>query len=300
MKAAQFSRFGGPEVLEIVDLPEPHARAGEIRIRVRAAGVNASDWKKRLGEMDQDLPQTMGYEAAGVVDELGEGVTDVRIGDDVFGFGGDGAAQAEYAVLSAWCPIPRSLDFAGAAALPSTVETAARALDQLGVASGDTLLINGASGSIGSAAAQFAVERGARVIGVGSPATHDHLRGLRAEPIAYGEGMPDRVRAIAPAGVDLALDVAGNGILPELIDLAGGAGNVITIADYAGARVNGVRFSRGDSGRAVYALALVAQLVDAGRFAVPVGATFALADVAEAHRIGESGRVRGKLVLLID
>ena len=105
--------------------------------------------------------------------------------------------------------------------------------------------------------AQFAVERGARVIGVGSPATHDHLRGLRAEPIAYGEGMPDRVRAIAPAGVDLALDVAGNGILPELIDLAGGAGNVITIADYAGARVNGVRFSRGDSGRAVYALALV-------------------------------------------
>ena len=78
MKAAQFSRFGGPEVLEIVDLPEPHARAGEIRIRVRAAGVNASDWKKRLGEMDQDLPQTMGYEAAGVVDELGEGVTDVR------------------------------------------------------------------------------------------------------------------------------------------------------------------------------------------------------------------------------
>src|SRR4051812_30238825 len=145
MKAAQFSRFGGPEVLEIVDLPEPHAGPGEVRVAVRAAGVNASDWQKRQGRMDQDLPQTMGYEAAGVVDEVGDGVTGVRIGDAVVGVGGGGAAQAEYAVLSVWVPIPASLDFVGAAALPSTVETAARALDQLGVAQGSTVLINGAS-----------------------------------------------------------------------------------------------------------------------------------------------------------
>jgi NADPH:quinone reductase-like Zn-dependent oxidoreductase len=102
MKAAQFSRFGGPEVLEIVDLPDPHAGPGEIRIAVRAAGVNASDWKKRQGLMDGDLPQTMGYEAAGIVDELGDGVTDVAVGDRVFGLGGGGAAQAELAVLSVW------------------------------------------------------------------------------------------------------------------------------------------------------------------------------------------------------
>src|ERR1700744_5109771 len=139
MKAAQFSRFGGPEVIEIVDLPDPHAGPGQVRIAVRAAGVNASDWKKRQGLMDQDLPQTMGYEAAGVVDELGNGVMDVALGDRVFGFSREGGAQAELAVLSDYALIPRSLDFAAAAALPSVVETAARALDQLGVSSGTTL-----------------------------------------------------------------------------------------------------------------------------------------------------------------
>ena len=118
MKAARFSRFGGPEVLEIVELPEPHPGPGEIRIAVRAAGVNASDWKKRRGLMDQDLPQTMGYEAAGIVDEVGAGVTSVAVGDSVFGASAHGAAQAELAVLSFFAPVPPSLDFAIAAALP--------------------------------------------------------------------------------------------------------------------------------------------------------------------------------------
>ena len=298
MKAAQFSRFGGPEVLETVDLPDPHPAAGEIRIGVRAAGMNVSDGKKRQGMMDQELPQTLGYEAAGIVDETGDGVTGVQLGDAVFGFCAAGAAQAELAVLTTWCPVPAALDFAHAAALPSTVETAARALDQLGVTARDTVLINGASGSIGSAAVQFAVCRGARVIGVGSPPTHEYLRLLGAEPVAYGPGMPERVRAAAPAGVDLALDVAGNGVLPELIDLAGGAAHVLTIADFPGAQDNGVRFSRGDSGRAEYALELAARLVEAGKFTLTVGATFPLNEIAEAHRVAESGTVRGKIVLL--
>jgi NADPH:quinone reductase-like Zn-dependent oxidoreductase len=299
MKAAQFERFGGPEVLDIVDLPDPHPGSVEIRIAVHAAGVNASDWKKREGLMDQHLPQTLGYEAAGLVDEIGVGVTDVAIGDRVFGFNSEGAAQAELAVLTTWAPIPRSLDFAGAAALPSAVETAARALDQLGVSSGKTILINGASGTIGSAAVQLAIARGARVIGTGSPATHEYLRTLGAEPVAYGEGMAERVRALAPEGVDLALDAAGSG-LPELIDLAGDEDHVITIADFAGAKKYGVRFSSGESGRAIYALAQVAKLVDSGQFFLPVGQTFPLADVAEAQRLGESGGVRGKIVLLVD
>jgi NADPH:quinone reductase-like Zn-dependent oxidoreductase len=300
LKAAQFSRFGGPDVLEIVDVPDPHTGPGEVRIRVRAAGVNASDWKKRSGQMDQNLPQMMGYEAAGIVDEIGDGATGVHLGDKVVGIGGGGAAQAQFAVLSTWAPIPASLDFVGAAALPSTVETAARALDQLGVTQGSTVLISGASGSIGSAAVQFAVHRGARVVGTGSPATHGYLRSLGAEPVAYGEGMVDRVRAIVPDGVDLALDVAGSGVLPELIDLAGGAENVITIADFPGAQRYGVRFSRGDTGRAEYAIALAMQLIDEGTFRIPVGQTFPLESVAEAHRVGESGTVRGKLVLTVD
>jgi NADPH:quinone reductase-like Zn-dependent oxidoreductase len=298
MKAARFSQFGGPEVLEIVELPDPHPGPGQVRIAMRAAGVNPSDWKKRKGLMDQELPQTMGHEAAGVVDELGEGVADVAIGDRVFGFSAQEMAQAELVVLSYYAPIPPSLDFAEAAALPSAIETAARALDQLGVASGSTLLINGASGSVGSAAVQLAVVRGARVIGTASPANHDYLRSLGAEPVAYGEGMVERVRALAPGGVDLALDVAGSGVLPELIELAGGPEHVITVADFAGAREHGVRFSRGDEGRAIYMLAEIGELIQSGRFSLPVAQTFPLTEVAEAHRVSEKGRVRGKLILL--
>ncbi|GAA0217028.1 NADP-dependent oxidoreductase [Actinomadura nitritigenes] len=299
MKAARFDRFGGPEVLEIVDLPDPHPGPGEIRIAVRAAGVNPSDWKKRRGLMDPELPQTLGHEAAGIVDELGEGVEDVAVGNRVFGLSAEGAAQAELAVLSFYAPIPPSLDFPEAAALPAAIETATRALDQLGVASGGTLLINGASGSVGSAAVQLAMARGARVIGTGGPANHEYLRSLGAEPVAYGEGLAERVRALAPGGVDLALDVAGSGVLPELIALAGGAEHVVTVADFAGAREHGVRFSRGDAGRAVHVLGEIGALIEAGRFSLPVARTFPLAGIAEAHRAGEEGRMRGKLVLLV-
>jgi NADPH:quinone reductase-like Zn-dependent oxidoreductase len=299
VKAVEFSRFGDPEVLELVDLPDPHPGPGQIRIAVRAAGINATDWKKRQGLMDQELPQTLGHEAAGIVDELGDGVTEAAVGDRVFGFSAASGAQAELTVLSCYAPIPPSLGFAEAAALPAAIETAARALDQLDVESGGTLLINGASGSVGSAAVQLAVARGARVIGTGSPATHDLLRSLGAEPVAYGAGMVERVRALAPDGVDLALDVAGSGVLPELIALAGGAEQVITLADFAGAQRHGVRFSRGDAGRALYVIAQIGELIESGRFSLPVGRTFPLAEVAQAHRVGEAGRVRGKLVLLV-
>ena len=299
MKAVRFSQFGGPEVLEIVDLPDPHPGPGQVRIAVRAAGVNPSDWKKREGLMDGELPQTMGYEAAGVVDEVGEGVADVAVGDRVFGFCTEGAAQAELAVLSYYAAIPPSLDFAGAAALPAAIETATRALDQLGVENGSTLLINGASGSVGSAAVQLAVTRGARVIGTASPANHDYVRSLGAEPVAYGKGLAGRVRALAPGGVDVALDAAGSGVLPELIELAGGREHVVTIADFGGAQEHGVRFSSGDTGRAVHALAEIGELIESARFSLPVARAFPLTEVAEAHRVSEHGHVRGKLVLLV-
>ncbi len=300
MKAVRFSQFGGPEVLEIVDLPDPHPGPGQVRIAVRAAGVSPGDWKKRKGLMGGELPQTMGHEAAGVVDELGEGVADVAVGDRVFGFFAEGAAQAELAVLSHYAPIRRSLDFVSAAALPGAVETATRALDQLGVGSGSTVLINGASGSVGGAAVQLAVARDAHVIGTASPASHEYLRSLGAEPVAYGEGLVTRVRALAPDGVDVALDVAGSGVLPELIELTGGSEHVVTIADFPGAQEHGVRFSSGDAGRAVHALAEIGELVESGRFSLPVAQTFPLAKVAEAHRVSEDGHTRGKLVLLVE
>jgi NADPH:quinone reductase-like Zn-dependent oxidoreductase len=301
MKAAQFSRFGGPEVLEIVDLPDPHPGPGQVRIVVHAAGINATEWKLRKGVLDfgQGLPQTTGRDVAGVVDEVGEGVTDVAVGDRVFGASDDGAGAAELALVTYRAPIPPSLGFVDAAGLPVALETATRSLDQLGVGPGISLLINGAAGGIGSTAVQLAVARGARVIGTASAANHDYLRLLGAQPVTYGEGMAGRVRALAPDGVDAALDVAGSGVLPELIDLAGGPQNVVELADFDGAKEHGVRFSNGYEGHAFHALAEIGALIEAGRFWLPVERTYPLDQISEAHRVSEHGHVRGRLVLVI-
>jgi NADPH:quinone reductase-like Zn-dependent oxidoreductase len=302
MKAVQFSRFGGPEVLEIVDLPDPHPGPGQVRIAVRAVGISGTDWKLRAGVLNfgHGLPQTTAADVAGVVDEVGEGVTDVTVGDRVFGVSDDHAGAAELALLTYRAVIPPSLGFVDAAALPAALETATRALDQLGVTNGSTLFINGASGGIGSTAVQLAVARGARVIGAASAANQNYLSLLGAEPVIYGEGMVGRVRALAPGGVGVALDVAGNGVLPQLIDLAGGAQNVVTLADFDGAKEHGVHFSNGYSdGNAFHAMATIGQLTEAGRFWLPVDKTFPLAEIAEAHRVSEHGRVRGRLVLVV-
>ncbi len=137
------------------------------------------------------------------------------------------------------------------------------------------------------------------MIGTASVANHAYLRSLGAEPVAYGEGLAERVRAFAPDGVDAALDVAGSGVLPELIELAGDPEHVVTIADFGGAQEHGVRFSSGDAGRAVHALGEIGELIESGRFSLPVAQTFPLADIAAAHRVSEDGHVRGKLVLLV-
>lgn len=268
---------------------------------MHAAGISATDPKLRQGVLNfgAELPQTTGRDVAGVVDEIGEGVTDVAVGDRVFGASDDGAGAAELALLTHRAPIPTSLGFVDAAGLPVALETATRALDQLKVAAGSTLLVNGAAGGIGSTVVQLAVARGARVIGTASTANHNYLRLLGAEPTTYGEGMAERVRALAPDGVDVALDVAGSGVLPELIDLAGGPQNVVTLADFAGSKEHGVLFSNGFQGHAFHALAEVGTLIDAGRFWLPVERTYPLTDIAEAHRVSENGHVRGRLVLVL-
>jgi NADPH:quinone reductase-like Zn-dependent oxidoreductase len=300
MKAIQYSRFGGPEVLEVVELADPHPGPGQIRVAVRAAAINPIDWKMRSGMMGGELPQTTGREVSGVVDELGDGVTDVAAGDRVFGFVAGGGGAAELALLADYAPIPPALDFAQAAGLPVAVETAVRTLDFLKVGAGTTLLINGAAGAVGSSATQIARARGARVIGTASPNNHGYLRSLGAEPTTYGDGLVERVRALAPGGVDAVLDAAGGGALPALVELAGGPERVVTIADYGGAQETGAEFSGGmGTGRAVHALRDIGQLIDAGQFALPVAQTFPLEQIAEAHRLSETGHVRGKLILVV-
>src|SRR4051812_37695374 len=301
MRAVIFNEYGGPEVLQVGDVPEPHPGPGQVRIAVRAAGVNPIDWKMRSGAMREmmplDFPALDGREASGVVDEVGDGASGVAAGDEVFGFAVGGAA-GEYAVLDDFARKPSGLSFEEAAGLPVAVETSVRVFTVLGgLSEGQTIVVNGAAGGVGSAAVQLARARGARVIGTASEGNHDFLRSLGAEPTTYGEGLVERVRALAPDGVDLAFDTAGKGDIPALIELTGDPARVATIADFSAGQL-GVKVTGGSEGRAPGALEEAASLIEAGRFSPPVAEAFPFDRAGDAHRASEGGHVRGKLVLV--
>jgi NADPH:quinone reductase-like Zn-dependent oxidoreductase len=299
MRALLYRSYGGPEVLEWAEAPEPHAGPGEVRIAVRAASVNPLDWKIFGGSMSGgqplDGPGYLGYDAAGVVDEVGEEVTGVSVGDEVFGRGRN--TQAEYAVLDAWAAKAPSIDWAVAAAAGVAGETSERGLRLLGVDAGDTLLVDGGAGGVGAVAVQMALARGATVIASASEANHDYLRELGATPVVYGQGLAERVRAAAGGPVDAVLDVAGKTPIEELVSLVPEPSQVVTIANYtagqAGARVTG----GGADSRPMEALALTADLLVQNKLVIKVQ-TFPFDRAAEAYRISQSGHVRGKLVLV--
>lgn len=300
MRAICFYEFGGPEVLQVDEVDEPHPAPSQIRVVVSAVGVNPADWKIRSGAMGGDLPRGTGLEASGVVDEVGDEVSDVTAGDEVFGSAIGGGA-ADFTLMESYAQVPPAIDSTVAAALPVAVETAARTLDLLGVGEGQTLLINGASGAVGLAAVQLAHERGARVIGTAGPDNQDFLRGYGAEATTYGDGLAERVGQLAPDGVDRVLDAGPGGALPTLVQLAGGPEHVVAIADFAGAEETGVRASGGPGDkRSWYILDEIGPLIEAGRFSIPVAQTYPLEQIADAHRAGEAGGVRGKIVLLVD
>jgi NADPH:quinone reductase-like Zn-dependent oxidoreductase len=300
MKALQYTEYGAPDVLRVVDVEEPHARPGQIRIAVKAVGINPVDWKARSGRFKAPLPAITGSDVSGVVDEIGEGVDGVSIGDEVFGMALSGGA-AQYAVLANFEAKPAGMSFEEAAGLPVPAETAVRVLELLDLTPGQALLINAAAGGVGSAAVQIARARGLAVIGTASPSNHEYLRSIGATPTTYGEGLPARVKELAPQGVDAVFDAAGRGALPDLIEITGDAAKVITIADPE-AEQYGVRYASGRGGgdRAWHALPEAVELWKQGKFSMPVAQTFSLAEGPEAHRISEEGHVRGKLVLLTD
>jgi NADPH:quinone reductase-like Zn-dependent oxidoreductase len=299
MRALQFTAYGGPEVLTWADAPVPHAGPGQIRIAVRAASVNPIDWKRLAGAMSggQPLagPEYLGNDAAGVVDEVGEGVTGVSVGDDVFGRGQ--GTQAESAVLDAWAAKPPSIDWAVAAAAGVTGETSERGLRLLGIKAGDTIFVDGGAGGVGAVAVQMAVAREARVIASASEANQDYLREIGAIPVLYGEGVAARVRAAAGGRVDAVFDVAGKTPVEELISLVSEPSRVLSIANFAadkaGARVTG----GGADSRPAQALAEVAGLLAQNKLVIKVQ-TFPFDRAAEAYRVSQGGHVRGKLVLI--
>jgi NADPH:quinone reductase-like Zn-dependent oxidoreductase len=300
MKAVQFSHYGGPEVLRVVDVPEPHPGPGQVRIAVRAAGVNPSDWKRREGHYrafeDVAFPAGVGVEASGVVDEVGPGVSTVAIGDAVFGFGESTVAQ--HAILTHWAGKPDDLPFEAAGGLPVIVDTATRALNEVGVKWRETLLVSGAAGGIGSAVLQFARLRGIAVIGTASAQKHGYLRELGAIPTTYGPGLGKRVRALAPKGVNAALDLAGSGIIPELIEIVGDPSHVLSVADFS-AEQYGAKFSHGPPIDPERIFADAVHLCSKGHFRLRIEQTFPLEQTREAQEVSAKGHVTGKLIITV-
>lgn len=299
MKAIQYEEYGGPEVLRFVEVEEPHAGPGQIRLKVMAVGVNPIDFKLRRGYMRDFIPAsfpvTPGSEAAGIVDEVGEGVTGVSVGDEVLGFTVTGS-YAQYALVEDFAPKPAGLDWETAAALPVATRTSERALDTIEVTKGETLLVHGASSVVGSAGVQLAVARGVTVVGTASEANQDYLRSLGALPVTYGDGQTDRVRAVAPQGIDAVYDVTGYDVVGVSIELRGGTSDrIVTVSDFT-AQERGVAFISAD-GAFGPQLADYARLAADGRLSVRIAQSFPLADAAKAQELSEAGHPGGKLIL---
>jgi NADPH:quinone reductase-like Zn-dependent oxidoreductase len=292
--------YGPPEVLKWAEVPLPEPGEGQIRVKVKAAGISPTDLALRAGYLKEiPLPPdaVLGFEAAGPVDAVGPGVTGTSIGDGVaallFSLGG----YAEYAVASIWTQKPDTVSWTDAAALPSSAEAAVGVLRQLKVTSGETLLLFGGGGSVGVIATQLAVAQGIKVISAVGERDETLARELGATPVRYGAGLAGRVRALG--AVDAVFDAAGTGVLADAIALVGGPERVITLSDPAAADF-GVTLSQPTSDRAPGALDQTIALLADGRLRLRAHRTMPMQQAAEAHRELESGNIHERIILSLE
>jgi NADPH:quinone reductase len=305
--------YGGPEVLTVVDEPTPEPGPGEVRLEVRAVGVNPIDYKVYSGAFGRDpgrLPIRLGSEAAGVVTAVGQDAVGpagpIAVGDEVIAFRAPGAYAAELiAPAQAIVPKPATLDWAQASGLMVTGATAWHALTVTGVHEGDTVLINAAAGGVGVMAVQLAAIRGAGVVATASPARHAFLRELGATPVTYGPGLAGRARDAAPDGITAALDLVGTDEAMDVsLALVADRARIVTIAAFARGLEAGIKVIGGapgaDPGAEIRDAARLelARLTGAGALTVFVPQTFPLTEVATAHRAIMTGHATGKIALL--
>ncbi|MFF3905819.1 NADP-dependent oxidoreductase [Streptomyces sp. NPDC001848] len=304
MHAIIVNRYGGPETLELAETDDPKVGPDSVLVRVKAAGVNPVDWKIVAGYLDPIMnvhfPLVPGWDVAGVVEAVGLDVPEFSVGDEVFGYvRKDEVQHGTYAELVA-APVrtlarkPASLSWQQAAGVPLAGLTAWQSLARVGVGEGDTVLVHAAAGGVGSFAVQIAVAKGARVIGTAGEHNHDFLRSLGAEPVTYGDGLADRVRKLAPEGVDAAVDYVGGDAVAVSEQLLKDRSRLASIVDAAVTERGGHHvWVRPDSAD----LAELGRLADAGKLGVHVEHALPLAEAAEAFRLSMSGRTRGKIVL---
>ncbi len=307
MKAITYRTYGSPDVLEYGDVPAPKLGADSVLVKVRAASVNPVDWKIQAGYLDSVMdavfPVIPGWDVAGVVEQVGVGVTEFAAGDEVIGYvredmvGRGTFAEYVAAPVRTLARKPRTLTFEQAAGLPLAGLTAYQALTgALAVKPGETVLVHAAAGGVGSLAVQIARSLGARVIGTAGERNHEYLRALGAEPVTYGEGLADRVRALAPDGVDAVLDLIGGEALQASPALLAPGGRIASIADGAVLALGGrYVFVRPDAAD----LAALTDLAEEGRLQVEVAATFPLHQAADAQRLNAEGHTRGKIVVTV-
>lgn len=300
--------YGGPEVLRVVDVEVGPPGPGQVLLDVKAIGVNPADWKQYSGVWGTDperLPLRLGHEAAGVVLAVGDDVEGITAGDKVIAQPAPGAYAERVLVRStSVLPKPEGRSWEKAAGLMVAGVTAYHALAATHVGAGDTLLVHGASGGVGSAVVQLAHARGARVIGTASPANHDYLADMHAMPVAYGPGLEERVRRVAPHGVTAAIDCAGTAeAIQTSLALVRDRHRIATIAGHAHASGTGILLlgtgPGADPGTEIRRRARteLLRLWSARQIDVRVGATFPMVDVARAHRAGMTRKVHGKIIL---
>ena len=310
-RAVIAAAYGGPEVLEVVELPASDPGEGQVLVEVRAAGVNPADWKLYTGAFGTDLarlPRRLGFEASGVVLAVGPGVDGVAPGDEVIVQPAQGAyAEQVVAPVGAVLPKPSALSWEQAAGLLLAGTTAWHTVVAAQVGPGDTVLVHGAAGGVGGFVTQLAALRGARVIGTASAARHDDVSAAGAEPVVYGPGLADRVRALLGDGevVTAAIDTVGTDeALDTSVELVADRARIVSIAGFARGGELGIRLlgsgPGADPGTEVRrsARAELIALAAAGRLTITVAATYPLASVADAHRAGMAGHTHGKIVLI--
>ena len=303
-RAVRFNEYGGPDVLEVVDVEVPSPGQGEVLVRVRAAAINPGERSIREGYLHDRFPATFpsgeGTDFAGVIEAVGPGVDRLAAGDEVLGYTHERASHAEYVRVGADQVVrkPAGVSWEAAASLAVAGTTAVSCIRAVEPQRDETVVVSGAAGGVGCIVVQLARRTGARVIGIASERHHDWLRGHEIEPVAYGDGLADRLRAMTDGSIDAFIDCVGGGYVELALSLGISKERINTIIDFAAAAEHGVKTMGSVDSTHLDVLAELADLIDRGELEIPIAATYPLDRVRDAFAELADGHVRGKIVLI--